>query len=156
MYNNDKALAYQRLTQAFVNDVHVTSPCKACVPAVPESECSAMTAHVQRWVPNMLAFLFVCFFRIRKMYSWTQAEVGQSACTVNVYFFFVLFCFLLCKSLKMGKEIVNIRITVNDVLSCVSCIAIMVLLEVWLDKKKMPWAAVLFHDLPSPVSWICL
>lgn len=38
----------------------------------------------------------------------------------------------------MGKEIVNIRITVNNVLSCVSCIAIMVLLEVWLDKKKTP------------------
>lgn len=52
--------------------------------------------------------------------------------------FFLFLFFLLCKSLKMGKEIVNIRITVNDVLSCVSCIAIMVLLEVWLDKKKMP------------------
>lgn len=59
MYNNNEVLAYQRLTQAFVNDVHVTSHCKTCIAAVPESECSAMTAHVQRWVPNMLAFFFL-------------------------------------------------------------------------------------------------
>lgn len=46
----------------------------------------------------------------------------------------------------------NIRETVTNVLSCVQCIAIMVLLGVGLDEKKTPCAAVLFHDLSSPVS----
>lgn len=43
----------------------------------------------------------------------------------------------------------NIRETVTNVLSCVQCIAIMVLLGVGLDEKKTPCAAVLFHDLSS-------
>lgn len=67
-------------------------------------------------------------------------------------FCFVLFFFLLCKSLKNeGKKVVNIRKTVTNVLSCVQCIAIMVLLGVGLDEKT-PCAAILFHDLSSPVS----
>lgn len=54
--------------------------------------------------------------------------------------------------MRGGKKVVNIRETVTNVLSCVQCIAIMVLLGVGLDEKKTPCAAVLFHDLSSPVS----
>lgn len=57
MYNNE-VLAYQRLTQALVD---MTSLCKTCISSVPESKCGAMTAQVQRWVPNMLAFFSFSF-----------------------------------------------------------------------------------------------
>lgn len=79
---------------------------------------------------------YVGFFFVSFAYGRCTAEHKLKLAKAPALLMF--FFFLLCKSLKMGKEIVNIRITVNNVLSCVSCIAIMVLLEVWLDKKKTP------------------